>query len=163
MKIPSIKQIKDRRNEGFTLVEILVVIGVIAVLLAVALIAINPNQHFIDSRNAQRQNNVTAIMDAIYAYQAANEGSLPEALQGEIETPTIIGDDDTEGEIDLCSALVPAYIADLPGDPESGETQGDTCADGDYSTGYTILKSESNRFTIAAPDAEGDATISITR
>ena len=68
--------------------------------------------------------------------------------------------------VDVCSDLVPAYIADLPTDPTTGSVTGGTtpCGAGTtaYATGYTIAQSN-GRFTIAAPGAEGGSTISVTR
>lgn len=68
--------------------------------------------------------------------------------------------------VDLCSDVVPAYIADLPVDPTSGSVTGaSTPCNGSttaYNTGYTISQSN-GRFTVAAPTAEGGATISVTR
>ena len=68
--------------------------------------------------------------------------------------------------VDLCADLAPAYIADLPVDPTSGSvTGGSTPCNGSttaYMSGYTIAQSN-NRFTVAAPTAEGGSTISVTR
>jgi len=68
--------------------------------------------------------------------------------------------------VDLCSDLVATYIADLPVDPTSGSVTGaSTPCNGSttaYNTGYTISQSN-NRFTLAAPSAEGGSTISVTR
>jgi prepilin-type N-terminal cleavage/methylation domain-containing protein len=68
--------------------------------------------------------------------------------------------------VDLCSALTPTYLADLPIDPKTGTVTGgatpcnvSTTA---YDTGYTISASN-GRFTIAAPSAEDSAIISVTR
>lgn len=171
MRIRDIKATISSRQKGFTLVEILVVVGILAVLLAVALVAINPNQHFIDSRNSQRRSNVTAVLDAIYEYQAAHEGALPPALASINDTlphPLALVAVPTD-EVDLCNDLVPAVIADLPMDPSAAApTGGDTpCASGTtaYDTGYTIAKSASNRFTVTAPSTEPttDPDISVTR
>lgn len=172
MKLQAIKQtIDQKRQEGFTLVEILVVVGILAVLLAVALIAINPNQHFIDSRDSQRRSNVTAILDAIYEYQAGHNGSLPPSVASISDTtahPLALVASPTN-EIDLCGDLAPAIIADLPTDPKDGTVTpsgGTPCASGTtaYDTGYTITKGASNRFTVTAPGTEGSATdISVTR
>ena len=64
------------------------------------------------------------------------------------------------GVVDICADVVPTYLASLPMDPSSGT--GTACS-GAYNTGYTIAKSAGNRFTVAAPSAEGGATISVTR
>jgi len=61
----------------------------------------------------------------------------------------------------ICADVVPDYLAALPMDP--GASSGTQCST-TYDTGYTISKStDSNRFTVAAPAAEGGETISVTR
>ncbi|HSX35449.1 MAG TPA: type II secretion system protein [Patescibacteria group bacterium] len=159
----NIQRLKAMKDQGFTLVEVLVVIGILAILLAITLVAINPNQHFQDSRNSQRQANVTAILDAIYEYESSHSGNVPPSLVG-LSTASPIANHAVPvvGEIDLCADIVPADIADLPLDPSTGTKAGATCAGGDYNTGYRIAQSASNRFTVSAPSAEG-TTISVTR
>lgn len=158
---------RKSNQQGFTLIELLVVIGILAILLAITLIAINPNKHFQDTRNAQRASDVVALLDAIYEYQAASSGSLPPSVQaGSIPAASQVASTD----IDLCD-VVPTYLADLPTDPDttatgSYVTGGATPCDGAttaYDTGYEIEKTASGRFTVTAPSAEGGASISVTR
>ncbi len=63
--------------KGFTLVELLVVIAVIAILFAVVLVAINPAQRFKDSRNARRLSDVQSIVNSVVTYTADAKGVLP--------------------------------------------------------------------------------------
>jgi len=67
-------------QSGFTLIELLVVIGILAILLAITLIALNPTQHFQGARNAQRQSDVTAILDSIYEYESSHSGNQPPSV-----------------------------------------------------------------------------------
>jgi type IV pilus assembly protein PilA len=153
----------NTQQKGFTLIEVLVVIGILAILLAITLIALSPARHFADSRNTQRASDVSAILNAIYEYQANNKGNLPPSVTSLGSTPTAIGNG--IGEINLCTDIVPAYIADLPLDPGSGSKMPDSgtaCAATTFATGYTIAKTSANRFTVAAPSAE-NTSISVTR
>ena len=56
-------------KKGFTLVELLVVIGVIGILMAVVLVAVNPARQFAAARDAQRRSDLYSITNAIYQYQ----------------------------------------------------------------------------------------------
>jgi len=154
-------------NKGFTLIELLVVIGVLAVILAITLIAINPAKQFQDASNTRRSNDVKAILDAVWQYGVANSGKL-DALNIPVtpgNSPQIIGSNTGNGEVNLCDDLVPSYIARMPVDPISGNSDiandGISCAD--YVTGYTIIESSDGHITVSAPDAEAGETIAVTR
>ena len=86
-----INRLKANNQGGFTLIELLVVIGILAILLAITLIAINPNKHFEDARNAQRQSNVSSILDAIYEYESANNGNEPPSVASVTSAPAELG------------------------------------------------------------------------
>jgi type IV pilus assembly protein PilA len=154
-----------KNQKGFTLIELLIVIGILAILLAITLIALNPAQHFQNARNAQRQSDATAILDAVYQYEAANKGALPPSLSTLTTTATLIGNG--TGQMNLCADVVTTYIADLPSDPSTGTrtTPGAVCTgQASYNTGYSIAKSATgSRITVSATSAENGATISVTR
>src|SRR3989344_8197864 len=87
---------------GFTLIEILVVIGIIAILAAIVIIAINPARQFKQARDTQRTSNVNAILNAVGQFIADNKGVAPSDI------------DSTNREIggaaalaDICDDLVP--------------------------------------------------------
>src|SRR3954464_14304963 len=85
------QSVRSSNQQGFTLIELLVVIGILAILLAITLIAINPNKHFQDTRNAKRSSDVAAILDSIYEYESSNNGSQPPALASVAASPLHIG------------------------------------------------------------------------
>jgi prepilin-type N-terminal cleavage/methylation domain-containing protein/prepilin-type processing-associated H-X9-DG protein len=70
----------SRRREGFTLVELLVVIGIIAVLVALLLLALN--QARMQAQTAQCQSNLRQIATALIQYSYDNQGQLiPEMVE----------------------------------------------------------------------------------
>ena len=141
-----------KKNKGFTLIEILVVIGIIAILAAVVLIAINPARQFAQARDSQRTANLNAILNAVGQRIADCKGIFEGACGTPAVTcptlptsPTLIGT-----TLDAC--LVPTYLSAIPTDPKPG-TPG----------GYTISAPTGGRITIAAPAAEITTPISVTR
>jgi type IV pilus assembly protein PilA len=155
-----------KNNRGFTLIEILVVIGLIALLAATVIVAVNPARQFAQGRNSQRISNVNAILNAIGQNIADNRGiftcngaayELAEAASG---SAAEIKKDQAGGDIRPC--IVPAYISEIPLDPAGGtNTCGDeNCDPGDYNTGYTVSLDDNGRITVCAPNAATETAIS---
>ena len=110
-----------------------------------------------DARNAQRKSDVNTILNATYQYAIDNNGSLPPTLASARGAESMIcttGHDDCDGiSLDI---LTGAYLVRIPVDPNL-----------DYldspDSGYTIKEHADGRLTVAAPLAENDAAISVTR
>jgi len=146
-------------SRGFTLIEILVVIGMVAILATIVLIAINPTRQFQQARDSQRVSNVSAILNAIGQYAVDNKGSLPASI-------TTTAQDIGNSGADLCSDLVPKYLPALPTDPGSthkGAALKETdCSS--YDADYKVVKDSNGRITVSAsPEVPGADPITVTR
>ena len=154
------KNKKTKKNEfGFTLIEILVVIGMIALLAAIVIIAINPARQFAQGRDTQRVSNVNAILNAIGQRIADNKGDFGGSVDGKAcgtfpATSTAdITWNGTNAASDL-GCLVPTYISTALSDPKPDATLG----------GYRVWQdAATHRITVEAPSAEINKPISITR
>src|SRR3989337_753608 len=156
---------KFQIKRGFTLIELLVVIGVLTILLAIVLVAVNPARQFSQANDTQRRSDVNAILNAIHQYGADNKGTLPTGITSTAKTIT-----STAGatNVDLCTALVPKYLADIPIDPTTGtETPANSiCTDvgATYDSKYTVSTNADNRVTVTAtPEITPPSTITVTR
>lgn len=149
-----------KTQRSFTLVELLVVVGIIAILMTALLVTINPFQRFAGVRNTARQAHLMTISTAILSNAASNQGVFTCAA-GDIPTTTAEVMAATGTDIyNICSCLVPSYISGMPVDPSTGSYTDCT----DYDTRYTIQKSTTTEaITLTADDAELGETISITR
>ena len=147
----NMKNIKE--NKGFTLIEILVVIGIIAVLAAIVLVAINPAKQFAQARNTQRVSDTNAILSAIGQRIGDNKG----VFEGDftigsgdytcVEISDVASDvEELEGG-DGC--LVPTYISSLPEEPT-------TDGGGDA---YTVELLDNGRIQVCAPEMLAEPTL----
>lgn len=152
--------VNDAKNsDGFTLIEILLVLGILAILAGVVLVAINPSRQFKQARDSQRVSNVNAILNAIGQNIADNKGvfscagvvTVLPASPGEV-MKSVDG-------FDIRPCLVPLYISELPHDPSVA-----VIANG-YDTGYTVSRdTTTDRVTISAVGEIDPATpIAVTR
>lgn len=66
---------KIKKQRGFTLLELLVVIGIIGVIMALATVAYSTAQ--IGGRNARRKRDLVAIQNALEQYYSANTFKYP--------------------------------------------------------------------------------------
>ena len=142
-----LKRNTKKHTQGFTLIEILIVIGIIAILAAIVLVAINPSRQFSQANNTQRQSNVAAVLNAVGQYMADNKGALPSDINSGADEITKA----------LCNDLVPTYLPSLPTDPKSG-SNGAAIADcDDWGAGkidYEIESDSDGRVTVTAPNTE---------
>ncbi len=163
----------SRYSQGFTLLEILLVVAAIAILAGIVILAINPSKQLGDTHNAARKAAVREINNAIQQY-VIDHGSLPNKADWVgTDTYTICrtGQDpnDCLGGIVLnknklintayadnatifLSDLTDngTYLTQLPIDPEASIDN----------SGYEISKDSRGHVTVSAPLSENGVVIS---
>jgi len=146
-------RIKNKQG-GFTLLEVLLVVAIIAILAGIVILALNPAKQLGDSRNAKRRVDVNTVLNAVYQYTIDSTGTLPTTLTTTATEICRTGADCT-GLIDLSVlTLNEKYLTSMPVDVAASNANG---------TGYLISKNVNNRVTVSAPLAENSASIAVTR
>lgn len=146
-----------KNRKGFTLIELIIVIAIIAVLAAAIFVAIDPARRLHESRNARRSSDVATILEAVKTFQADNNGThyveIDDLIAGNYYT---IGTCNAGGNtgcgahgtgavcVDL-SDIGTNYLADVPMDPSTGSAS---------KTDYFLMKDENGAVTVGACDPE---------
>ncbi len=155
--------------KGFTLVELLIVIAIIAILAAVVFVALNPLKRFQDARDAQRWSNVTQLLAAVKIYQVDNKGKYPNTLttltDGNVymigtdtascdsyNSKCTTGVSDGLACVDLSSFVTAGYLSSVPINPNGTGTW--TAGH----TGYTLQKNSNGTIGIRSCENEGSST-----
>lgn len=75
---------KMKHNDGFTLLEILLVVAAIAILAGIVIFALNPSKQLAEARNAERSSDVRSLLDAVYQYSIDHDGELPTGIDSSL-------------------------------------------------------------------------------
>jgi len=176
-----------QKRRAFTLIELLIVIGLIAILAGVVFVALDPLTRFRDARNSRRFADVSSMLTAIRVHQVDNKGPYTASVQnmatnqyrmigsGGVAGCTIacnattgadiitnvgaeVGSDDC---VDLGELATLGYLGSVPvsqGDPPGAPTEWSS-----LQSGYYINKLANNAITIGACDNEGGGGIEVIR
>ncbi len=163
---------KIQKNHGFTLLEILLVVGIISLLAGIVIVAINPGKQLASVRNTQRKSDLKQINSAINQYYIT-EGRYPSSLDsitflteicdtGNLPSPSGASCDSL---VDL-SVLVPTYITSIPKDPQGPITAFlDKFSTPLYAasggTGYYVMKDSNQKLILNSERAELGVVIAI--
>src|SRR3989344_8984724 len=142
-------------RKGFTLLELIIVVAIIALLAAATFVAVDPAKRIGNAQNAQRWSDVTAVMNGVLQYVVDNNGTYPNNANWTNNELYQLGTDTSNCNtgctassttqaaclnLSASTALVETYLATIPTDP----TQ--TTHDG-LETDYYIRKSSNGRVT----------------
>jgi prepilin-type N-terminal cleavage/methylation domain-containing protein len=150
---------------GFTLIELIVVMGVIAIIAATVFVAVDPARRLHVANNNARRTDVRAVLEAAKTYQADN-GNFPAtavAIDNDAATAQMLGSGGAACAGLVCGGVTfPAaacfatglatdlvqYLKSIPMDPDTG-----TAAE----TRYYINKDANGFVVVGACDEEGES------
>ncbi len=148
-------------SKGFTLIEVLLVVAIIAIIAGIIILAVNPRKQLDESNDARRRADVNTILNAVYQFAIDHGGQIPGTIttaQTEIcLTGSGVASATCGAQIDL-EALTnnERYLVRIPNDPGGATTS--------FGTGYHISKSANSRVTVyAVATSSTGAIINITR
>ena len=160
---------------GFTLLELLMVVGLIAILAGIVIVAINPTKQLGSTRDAKRRAEVNSILNAISQYAIDHGGTFPCDPSGSPcvdSTWRMLGNQSTGCDEDstcnvsgIASAclflrsLSGTYVTTMPGDPRYGSGNALSA----NSKSLYLVQTVGDRITVQACKAEVDGISSVSR
>ena len=102
-------------NKGFTLLELLLVIAIIAILAGLIIFNLNPAQRLRDSNDAKTRSDVSAIAGAIGLYVTDRSGSFGSLTMARSTIRSL-----TAGSTNLAVLKTAGFIQTFPTHPSTG-------------------------------------------
>lgn len=132
----SMHRSKHNPARGFTIIELLIVIVVIAILAAITIVAYNGIQQ--RARDSQRKSDVATIQKALELYYLDNGFYPPGSCSVGCKINGSWSSTSDGSWSNLESALVPRYLSKLPTDPQASSTTNPAISGG-YNYDYVSL------------------------
>ncbi|OGY56888.1 MAG: hypothetical protein A2Y84_00030, partial [Candidatus Colwellbacteria bacterium RBG_13_48_8] len=131
-----------KKQNGFTLMELMITLSIVAIVSGVVIYALNPVQQLARARNTQRWSNINSILNAVGQNKADNNGLFSCGAGAIPNATTVIG----ISGYNIENCIVPTYVGTLPLDPVTGTAN---------DSGYSIREeAATGRVTVHADDAE---------
>ena len=161
------------KKSGFTLIELIIVVAIIALLAAATFVAVNPARRIHEANDAQRWADVIAIADAWATYAADNSGNDATSSADCItaNTTCMVGTygatiqtgyntcaaTTTNGMIWLDPLVTSGYLGDIPSDPSASVAT-------NSSTGYFFQKDSNGAIFVGSCELDySEGTIRVVR
>jgi len=167
---------KNKFKYGFTLLEVLLVVAIIAVLAGIVILAINPSRQLAQTRNAERRSDLKQIYNAMIQFYILEgyypaSSTLPITLTeicntGPLASSSVDVDGNPCGDlINFSYDLVPVYLAAIPADPSGPlaliEKIIPTAWAAIGGNGYKVMVDSTNKVVLTAPQSEIGTMVAI--
>ena len=151
-------------TQGFTFLEILLVVALLAIVSMVAMKALNPVKQLGEARNAQRRSSLITISEALYQHTVDSGGTVHSSIPQSDDCYTDFSHEICRTDASDCTDFVDLsfltdqhrYIVEVPYDPNSEVVT-------ENGTGYHVVKGIYGRIHVCAPYAEGGVKIDLIR
>ncbi len=150
-----------KMRKGFTLIELMISMVLMAVLISVYFLVANPAGQLAAARNSERFLQLQTIMGAIEQNVADQSNRQFSCSAGPVPvSSTRMGS--ASGSYNIASCLVPTYgLSFLPYDPSASSAHFTSLTD--YDTGYTIsINASGTLIKLVAPYSELGKSVSTT-
>ncbi len=156
------KTMKTHPRVGFTLIELIIVITLIAIIAGIYIIVGNPAGQLAAARNQKRISDLQTIMLAIRNNIDSQGNEQFSCAAGPIPTSTTDMSSNAGG-YNIAPCLTQDHVIySMPFDPNTSGTH--YTSNSDYDTGYFIvMNSSTGQITLSAPYAELGKTITLTQ
>lgn len=151
------------RKNGFTLIELIIVVFIISLVAAAIIIAINPAKRIGESNNSRRWADLSSISKAVDLYSADN-GGAPSIFSSSTvavgmkvvlcdSSATLTCDGDTYGCLVVDdSSFLGSYLPSLPVDPEKSNAS---------DTGYYMTRESNGAISFGACSSYGSTDVKV--
>jgi len=106
-----LKKLNERKNEGFTIIEVMIVLAIAALILLIVLLAVPAVQR--NSRNTQIKNDAASITGGVSTFASDNDGAIPKGANSSASSGTVtLGDGTNTTTVKIQSGTKVTFPAD---------------------------------------------------